>query len=375
MAKKQLATVCVGLSSVAVEASAILASFNRSSNARITRASVSVILVSGVQTCGIGGAGSRPKTWAVIGVLMANSPRFDGESTQASEPVGREQPLERGAQAHVVCPWIVRAGSHDAGKHGECQQCRDDDLHDAVSFRNATGGDGVRGRDNGSVLGRELCCKSQEAERTKGMGPSPDWGVTYHCGRGVRACRQLQNRPGAQLGGADGQPYSTRIGTAIARDCRSYSRAVGIRRAALVTASTAPFACARPSAARRASSGRPNRPAGMIDPEHGSSLSHCLEIVTPTPSLRRSCCRCVPTLRSGYPRTRRIARSKSGVLYGRKWPPSTVATSIETPPSSLPIPHLSPAGRLARGGSGSPDQTGLARRLTRPRGLFGSGLG
>src|SRR5262245_25358461 len=30
--------------------------------------------------------------------------------------------------------------------------------------------------DNGAVLGRKLCCKSQEAVRTKEMGPSPDWG-------------------------------------------------------------------------------------------------------------------------------------------------------------------------------------------------------
>jgi len=29
--------------------------------------------------------------------------------------------------------------------------------------------------DNGSVLGRKLCCKSQEAERTKGKGPPLDW--------------------------------------------------------------------------------------------------------------------------------------------------------------------------------------------------------
>jgi hypothetical protein len=60
----------VDLSAVLFEVSVVLVSFNRSSSARITRMSPSGTLVSVAPTCGMGGAGSKPKTSAVTGILM-----------------------------------------------------------------------------------------------------------------------------------------------------------------------------------------------------------------------------------------------------------------------------------------------------------------
>jgi hypothetical protein len=58
--------------------------------------------------------------------------------------------LEGRAETWVVLPRLEGArGSGDAGEHGECQQCRDDELHDGVSLHNCVPTDA---RDNGRVL-------------------------------------------------------------------------------------------------------------------------------------------------------------------------------------------------------------------------------